>query len=322
MLSLLVSLVSVIKNIAIFSLLLSYKTGELIIIVLKCLATLTKTVTSQGLYVLKVLSEDFNIFFGDILRHIMNIVIFLGTVFNGILDGLIYSFDAVKTALYGICSGCIHVYNVFNGGIEAMIASVVQTFVFIKRLLLLVGSGVWFAITFIPLSILSIFTLTTQYFSKLMEELQSIIYESISGLFQTLGNIYRFVTDVPIESAFGLMIIACITYVLVNFHMELYGFLQEKTLSLLELARINIQALRRWLMKKELESNSEESSDFEEDISEDRYCIVCQDRFKCVLILPCKHLCVCSECNVRLRNESRPCPICRTVVKKTMKVFV
>ncbi|XP_013402763.1 uncharacterized protein LOC106168294 [Lingula anatina] len=57
-----------------------------------------------------------------------------------------------------------------------------------------------------------------------------------------------------------------------------------------------------------------------------RLCVVCQDQVKCVLILPCKHMCLCVHCAhqitaARMANR-RICPLCRTRIEKVMNVYV
>ncbi|XP_041368847.1 uncharacterized protein LOC121383118 [Gigantopelta aegis] len=57
-----------------------------------------------------------------------------------------------------------------------------------------------------------------------------------------------------------------------------------------------------------------------------RKCVVCQDQNKCVLILPCRHMCLCVDCAnhiVRARYAvRRVCPLCRQQIEKVMNVYV
>ena len=47
-------------------------------------------------------------------------------------------------------------------------------------------------------------------------------------------------------------------------------------------------------------------------------CVVCLEKAKCVLLLPCSHVCVCETCALAVHA----CPLCREAVVKTHKVFV
>jgi hypothetical protein len=59
-----------------------------------------------------------------------------------------------------------------------------------------------------------------------------------------------------------------------------------------------------------------------EQEQESKLCIVCQDRSRCVIILPCRHLCLCIECCSIIQREHGSCPICRQDVRRTMKIYV
>ena len=58
-------------------------------------------------------------------------------------------------------------------------------------------------------------------------------------------------------------------------------------------------------------------------------CCICQENPKSVLLLPCRHLCVCEECcGLNLELTSRlhwpvleKCPVCRSSISQKMKVF-
>ncbi|XP_046547723.1 uncharacterized protein LOC124257655 [Haliotis rubra] len=71
------------------------------------------------------------------------------------------------------------------------------------------------------------------------------------------------------------------------------------------------------------------TQDFEMEIEREkdkRKCVVCQDQTKSVLILPCRHMCLCVDCANRIVRsrliERRVCPLCRQRIQKVMDVFV
>ena len=45
--------------------------------------------------------------------------------------------------------------------------------------------------------------------------------------------------------------------------------------------------------------------------TEDKLCLICYCEKIDTIILPCKHMCVCSECSVALQTKSKQCPMCR-----------
>ena len=48
-----------------------------------------------------------------------------------------------------------------------------------------------------------------------------------------------------------------------------------------------------------------------------RECKICMDAEASIALLPCGHLCCCPECAPAMRK----CPICRKVVKGTIKTY-
>mmetsp|Transcript_19787 Transcript_19787/g.37756 ORF Transcript_19787/g.37756 Transcript_19787/m.37756 type:complete len:391 (-) Transcript_19787:132-1304(-) len=67
--------------------------------------------------------------------------------------------------------------------------------------------------------------------------------------------------------------------------------------------------------------NWEESPQEDE---EDRHaCVVCMDRRRTVVLLPCRHMCICKECaTVLFQTSPQRCPLCREDVEEVFRVFV
>ena len=57
-------------------------------------------------------------------------------------------------------------------------------------------------------------------------------------------------------------------------------------------------------------------------VEEEALCVVCMDERKQHAMVPCMHVCVCEACALRLLEAQTPhCPVCRTPVKRTTRVF-
>jgi len=54
-------------------------------------------------------------------------------------------------------------------------------------------------------------------------------------------------------------------------------------------------------------------------------CVICQDRIKSVLVLPCRHLCMCVDCAhtiaVGIPGQRRTCPLCRSSIRTIMNIY-
>ena len=54
-------------------------------------------------------------------------------------------------------------------------------------------------------------------------------------------------------------------------------------------------------------------------------CVICHDNSKSVLLLPCRHLCLCTECThqlLKLTFRRRVCPLCRSYIQNWIEVYV
>ncbi|XP_076955882.1 putative E3 ubiquitin-protein ligase LUL4 [Bidens hawaiensis] len=64
---------------------------------------------------------------------------------------------------------------------------------------------------------------------------------------------------------------------------------------------------------------SEESFD---DTGSGKECVICMTEPKDTAVLPCRHMCLCSECAKALRLQSNKCPVCRQPIEELMEIKV
>ncbi|KAM6577720.1 hypothetical protein CsatB_029557 [Cannabis sativa] len=62
--------------------------------------------------------------------------------------------------------------------------------------------------------------------------------------------------------------------------------------------------------------NSDESGELGKE------CIICMTEPKNVAVLPCRHMCMCSECAQALTVRSNKCPICRQLIRELIQIKI
>ncbi|KAF3791689.1 putative E3 ubiquitin-protein ligase [Nymphaea thermarum] len=65
---------------------------------------------------------------------------------------------------------------------------------------------------------------------------------------------------------------------------------------------------------------SSSTSDFDDDAGKE--CVICMSERRNTAVMPCRHMCMCSECAEILRHQSNRCPICRNPVEQLMEIKV
>jgi len=79
-------------------------------------------------------------------------------------------------------------------------------------------------------------------------------------------------------------------------------------------------------LEQQVHTNEAVSAVFEctlggDEECEEKLCVICQERPKDHVIVPCFHMCVCGEC-VPMLGKPRQCPLCRTPADTVHKVFM
>ncbi|KAJ8300143.1 hypothetical protein KUTeg_021662 [Tegillarca granosa] len=128
------------------------------------------------------------------------------------------------------------------------------------------------------------------------------------------NNIYFFLTKfIPglSKEAYLGVLICTITYF---FIVNLYNILSTRGMTFPFFSRPETKQQDPDELAREVEHEREKQK-----------CVVCQDEHKSVLILPCRHMCLCVNCGnkiARSRNvDRRICPLCRQRIRTIMNVY-
>lgn len=92
--------------------------------------------------------------------------------------------------------------------------------------------------------------------------------------------------------------------------------------SLLSMEQREASQLNEWtkeITKLRQENKSASNLAINSEDIEQRRCVICHDREKSVILMPCRHLCLCIECSKNISVET--CPKCRAVICSKIHVY-
>ena len=58
------------------------------------------------------------------------------------------------------------------------------------------------------------------------------------------------------------------------------------------------------------------------DSANSRECVICMTEQRDTTVLPCRHMCMCSECANVLRMQAEKCPICRSPIESLLQIKI
>lgn len=316
------SFIDFLKNIAYYTFVISHNVGFILIKCISFAASYVNILFKTAAALLSVVGEDFLVFINDALQYILHILSGIYNIFDYGLSSFISLFDGIKYVIETVLTTVTTTWCAISSGFLRIFTGIGSFFVGMKQLLLLIGSGMWFAITLIPLFVVYVLTMSTYYFGCVLNEVYEAIKQFVMNVGCSLKGLCEFFVDVPLESLIGLLTTACILYIIMKFHFIVYRtivhYLQitkNYVLSYINVIRNKLSVIPRG----DPSSNSNLNNDV---FIQQRFCTICQEHDRCILFLPCKHVCVCRECDEKLQRYDRSCPICRTVIKKSMKIYV
>lgn len=312
----------------------SFKCGQCIIFGFKLLMDLIVILLKGLNLLLTALSDSFAVFSEDISNVFEVLAQFVLLI--------IQELQKISNIIFFIANSIVNIFillhTFFNNAIQCIINLTTLCALNIKKLLVLLGSGVWFSVTLVPICMYNLCLLLINFIGEIFQETGAYILKSIKNVKLGIKDLYNFVTDVPIESIIGLIVTVSLIYIFTQFYMTIFNCIYQQLFHfLLRLRRIlnhtryirmptfnfNRTVRTRFPeVRRSLSTPVSQNKDSLNRSNDERCCVICQERLKCILLLPCRHVCMCSECNTRLQLYDNSCPICRNDIDDTMRVFV
>ncbi|KAI5642722.1 zinc finger, c3HC4 type (RING finger) domain-containing protein [Phthorimaea operculella] len=250
-----------------------------------------------------------------------------------VVDAIVNQWTQVQGGLTVVYNGINYKFSAIIGTVKwlanAVITIVCEVLILLKNTVILFGDTLWFILTFIPIQL----PLLLRAFFK---NLTDVTVKGIVDAYMGLLKITNFLTDVPLQSFIG--IISAIVIVRLSIHFR--ESIQSQAVSLYwsvvrklwyyyyafynYFVDPDVREITRMSAGQEISliENQPQAAVVDDGSAADALCVVCQERQKCVLTLPCRHVCLCTECVMRLYGYQRTCPICRTFIYHSVTVYL
>ncbi len=281
-----------------------------------------------------VFLQDFVLF----LRDVNDLLEALFKVFSKTEDHILQGISIALTSFQDFLTQ-IHVFA--YAVIDNVLILIMSTLVNAKALLILVGNSTLFLLQLGPTLVFSIFCGVTSLISwavQMVLDHVSQIGQCIVAFFQ---SVHYELADIPSSSLLGVLL-ALLISLIIRFFVFRYlkcirlTFLWQMTKNLVTNCWLHIPRLKQPSVLKAtngtppsskcddilgLDDHSNRLLRQLEQEREEKLCVVCHDNIKCVIILPCRHFCLCQTC-VQVIEETDPsCPLCRRFVIDSIKVY-
>lgn len=297
----------------------SYKIGEFLVTVLDYTIRCSVLFCKGLLNLVLILAESMSVFLEDIVRELHQFYVTVSTYADFITNIVL---TTSKTVHSSISSG----FNYINHIVNTVCETYVQGFGLSKWFIIILGDGAWFLITIVPYFLYCAVTQAT----SLVNEFFVNITEAVKSASR---DFYTFVTHIPYESLFSIAVFISLLYVFLQVYKIIFVYLYQQTRNFqrksYRYVRRLITQLRGYFtnspsvtVRSNFTPRARPMIHRKEPQEDEINCVICQERSKCILMLPCRHVCVCKECYIELRLYSETCPICRVEIEHTMNVFI
>lgn len=265
---------------------------------------------------LPIFNEDIPNFTNDVIDTFVSQVLFIWNGVQGVCHDIYYKINSIAASITWL--------------FDAVILVICEVVCILKSTVIFVGDVLWFVLTFIPVHL-------PQLVKHLFKYVIDIAVDAIVRAYMTLLRFTNFLTDVPLQSFLGLISAIVIVRLFIHFRRNiqtqvtlLYWLLVRNTQYLYhlfynyftdsEVRVIASLASGGEASMREAHDRMRAANDTAD--AADALCVICQERQKCILTLPCRHICLCSECCLRLYGYQRTCPICRRFIYHSVTVYI
>lgn len=279
--------------------------------------------------------EDATIFMLDIDYHYGHIIKMLNA-------GLSNSINDVSHAGLAISSSILWFGETTKSETCKMATAILDCFIWIADMIGywidLIGFCMWSLLMCIPHMIIGMGRIVITLILYVFENTIDAIKMSKLYLWHWYTTTWSYMTSVPLESICGLITLFFIfklrkhisrmlmwymchmSRVMKFYRRKICGAFKYVISTVFGAFAALFRPLRNYLPNLwELSPIRDSSNSIKIDAF--NFCVICQDKVKSIVLLPCRHLCLCSDCFKQLGRYRKECPMCRKTYHHSLHVY-
>lgn len=297
--------------------------GKVIVAVLTRISSAILNIIENVIVFFQIVYEDNVSIFTEELPNMIN------DISNTVTEQFVYVQHGILFVYQEISYKIIAISGSIKWLVDSVFIIIFEVVLLFKNGTIFIGDTIWFILTFLPVHLPCLIKVI---FRNVME----IAVNGVVDAYMALLKVTNFLTDVPLQSFIGITSAIIIVRLCIHFRETIQSQAVELYWSLIRKMWYYYYAFYNYFIDVEVREITRMSGGDDigsrEDIQSsvvvddgtgaDALCVICQERQKCVLTLPCRHVCLCTECCMRLYGYQRTCPICRTFIYHSVTVYL
>lgn len=209
----------------------------------------------------------------------------------------------------------------------------------IRDWFVLIGSSIWMLLMCIPNLLISIIRNILMFAIFVSKNIIDSIKLITSMALDSISKALTFFTSIPLQSVCGFISI----YLIMKYRRLIFSLLHKVYRAIARLIRYSvskichlaINALKLFAVVfipiRTFLPNIWRLGQIHEDYVNPsacpsktdmhNLCVICHDKIKLIVLLPCRHLCLCRDCFKQLRRYRQECPMCREPYHHSIQVY-
>ncbi|KAM7350953.1 uncharacterized protein ACRADG_003938 isoform 1-T2 [Cochliomyia hominivorax] len=315
----------VLHTTATFILTASYHIGQAIFLLLIHVCNIIKDIFTA----FAIIGEELFCFLCELNSSITAVTSFMRSSANGGINCLL---EAVGVFLKHMANFFINT-RLHSKLLATQVGGFIADFLnLIRNALLLIADCSWWLITLLPRWLLYAIIVVGDF-----------IVETITSLRQGLVYVVQVIVQDIFRLTIGMVLLIVLWHnrrrlalTILRCMLKIKIFLRLCGLCLMQLSRRVFRRQRNNQVfttprpvlgtqrRSHLPRSSVSPSNSDKTLDPTQRCVICRDRQKCVLLLPCRHLCLCEECAdyMFFSSQRQNCPLCRTFIDHSMSVYI